>query len=275
MQVNAAARSASTESEGSVAFRRRLASVLAILATNVRKMIEQSAIVFVESPLPHASLTSVGDGKAIVVCRGLFDLLHFRTALSNICAKLAGAEGQIPNIGELTPAEAMMLSGQVALFGAYSNLRAPASVADVLGPVDTQNLDLGVNTSLLLLVLHELGHDAFGHTETVPISKDVGVIAVMNERHKVSRTDFEFEADAFAISAIQARWRPQMLASAISLVDIFQLLETFGVRPSLEYPLAGERLTKMVDLMDLSIDNRQFAHCGSKTMRNGGKSSIP
>lgn len=259
MQVSAAARSASTETEGSIAFRTRLESVHTLLSDEMRDVVERSAIVFVESPLPHASLTSVGDEGAIIVCRGLFDLVHFRTALSNMCAKLADAKGQVPNLGELSPAEAMMLAGQVALFDAYANLRAPASVSDVLRPGDAQNLELGVNTSLLLLILHELGHDVLGHAETVPVSKDVGVIAVKNKPNNASRAQLEFDADAFAISAILPQWRPQILASAISLVDIFQFLETFGVRPSQEYPPVGERLTKMVDCMDLSIADQRFA----------------
>ena len=169
------------------------------------------------------------------------------------------ASDQIGPIGDLNPGDAMMLAGQVALFDAYANLRAPLSVADVLSKDDARNLEVGVTTSLLMLVLHELGHEALGHAEPAQVAREIDVLSVPSEAHKTSRAQLEFDADAYAILAISLEWRPQMLASVISLMDIFQFLETFGVRPSFEYPPAGDRLCEMTNLMNLSDDDGQFA----------------
>lgn len=259
MQVSAAARSADSEDENSRAFRTRLERVTSIISDDTRNTLDETAIVFVDSPLPHASLTSTGDQCAIIVCSGLFDLVHFRTALSTMSSRISLAEDRIEPIGELKPGDAMMLAGQVALFDAYANVRAPLSVADVLSQDDARNLELGVTTSLVMLVLHELGHQALGHAEPTQVAHEIDVMSVPCEAQKTSRAQLEFDADAYAVLAISPVWRPQMLASVISLMDIFQFLETFGVRPSSEYPPAGDRLCEMTDLMNLSEDDGQFA----------------
>jgi hypothetical protein len=257
LELRGAAMSARSDDEDSLALRARLDGVSAALETEGRDVLAARLLVVVPSALPHACLAQVERRPVVVVCRGLFDLVHFRTALSAICVKLARLLPSRDVAPGLPPGDAMMLAGQVALFDAYVNLRPPASMADMLSGPERRDLELGVGTSLLLLVLHEIGHDVLGHAASRSVSLDVDVVS-MGEGRSKTRAEMEFEADAYAVDAIGSNWRPDMLASLISLHDVFQFLETFGVRPSPEYPSSGARLTAMVKRLGLGAKEQAF-----------------
>lgn len=245
---------ASSDDEASDGFRRRLESVSTVLTNDAEDRLGSLPIVFIESALPHASLVSQEGRPIITICRGLFDLIHFRTALTAVCSKLNSMSWNTPVLESLTPAEAMMLAGQVVLRDAYSALRSPSTVADMLSGSETRDLELGVCTSLLLLVLHEIGHHALGHSQIRPIAS--GMARITPDR---TRETLELEADAFAINAICKAWRPNMLASLISLFDVFHFFEVLGLPPSAGYPEAGARLSAMIDHLGLSEKDAAFA----------------
>lgn len=257
MEIRSAYLSASSDDPESVALQKRLESVAIVLQKDIRDILLSSRTVFVESHLTHACLGVVDEQTVIVICRGLYNLLHFRTALTAICSKLAQNESYSSPIANMPCADAMMLAGQVVLFDAYAELRPPATVADILSSAERRGLELGVNTSLLLLALHETGHQALGHSVPKQVANEVS--AQQMASCEKPRRELELEADAYSISAIAEAWRPQILASLFSLHDVFHFLEIFGIQPSVDYPSAGERLAAMVKLMQLDGQRAQFA----------------
>lgn len=248
-----------SDDDASLGLRRRLDVVKVILTDDARGRLDAMPVLLAPSALPDARLVELKGRPAVILCRGLFDLVHFRTTLTAICSKLHRSAINIATIDDLSPADAMMLAGQVALFDAYASLRPLASVADVLSGQELRDLDLGVSTSLLLLVLHEIGHHALGHRNGEGVAKNGVVEAQEPAAPQKSRSEMEFEADSFSVHAVRSDWRSQILASLISLHDTFQFLETFGVRPSREYPTTGARLAALVERSELGSEEALFA----------------
>ena len=261
MEIRAASRSITSEDSGSLALRSRLHSVREILSPDAHLRLTSLPLLWVDSSLPHAAAIEVNGAPAIIVCRGLFDLVHFQTSLHNLCTLLKKTEQppEIDHQNELPQSQLMSLAGHVILADAYSQVRPPATVSDMLGRKVIQNIELGVATSLLLLVLHEVGHVELGHTQRSLINKDVEVRAVSNAIQSATREQLEFDADAYSLDCIRKEWQPSLLASLIDLHNVFHFVEIFGVRPSNEYPSTENRLSTMINRIPLLEEDRQFA----------------
>lgn len=260
LEVRSARRSASTRDPGALDFRARLGSVEHILRDDVREHLAEIPILWVESSLPHAAAIQSERGPALLVCRGLFDVVHFQTSLTAVSSLLSRLEPEADVSGEaLPPSQRLNLAGHIVLVDAYENLRPPATLADMLGTGASRDVELGVSTSLLLLILHELGHVALGHTSQVDVGGAVKVDIVSRSGPPGSRWILELAADAYSVEAIVEKWRGELLSSLINLHNVFHFLEIFGLLPTLEYPSAEERMSSMIVKMGLGQREQAFA----------------
>lgn len=261
LDVRSALKTASTEAEGARALRKRLECVAQLLSDETAGHLARLQIFWVESGLPHAAAILHDGTPAILVCRGLFDLVHFQTTLNSACSLLRQTEAKLGMGGapESLPSGRMNLAGYVILADAYRHLRPPATIADLLGPKALLDVDLGVSTSLVLLLLHELGHVVLGHTDARSASARATVDTVPDPGESRERLRLQLEADAYALDGVAPQWRAQMLASLICLHNVFHFFEIFGVRPAREYPTADQRLAALIERMPLSGPDRIFA----------------
>ena len=258
MEVQRTQRRASTDDPGAKALRKRLASVSRILSDDARERLEALPLYWVESALPHAAVFERDGSAGIVVCRGLFDLVHFEVGLTTVCSLLLPIEGPAPADG-MGLSQRLHLAGHVILADAYAALRTPTTVADMLGPSAMRDVDLGVTTALVLLLLHELGHVALGHTGRPGNGGEARAVVVSDPGAQGARAQLELAADTYAIDSVADEWRPQMLSSLIFLHNVFHFFEVFGLRPSVEYPSVEVRLARMIDRLGLPEDDRAFA----------------
>jgi len=261
LEIRATLQTAASDDEGSRAIRSRIRSVEQLLGDDARRRLADLPILWCDSSLPHAAAVEIDNASALLVCRGLFDLVHFQTSLDSVCNLLLQAEARHGLRGdpEQLPSGRMNLAGYVILADAYSNLRPPATIADMLGPKALTDVDIGVSTSLVLLLLHELGHVALGHTRARTAGDGAAINAVADPGDGDARVRLELEADAFSLDSVVPEWRAQLLASVISLHNVFRFFEVFGVVPSQEYPSADQRLAALMDRMPLSAADRAFA----------------
>ncbi|OCW59581.1 hypothetical protein [Hoeflea olei] len=260
LDVRLARRSATPDDPDAIAFRARLRAVEQILRDDVRKHLAEVPILWIESSLPHAAAIQSARGPALLVCRGLFDVVHFQTSLISVGSLLSRLETETDESGEtLSPSHLLNLAGHIALVDAYENLWPPVTIADMLGPRAAKDVELGVSTSLLLLILHELGHVALGHTTRVDVGGAIQVDIVPHTSSLSSRRSIELAADAYSVEAVIEKWRSELLSSLLNLHNVFHFLEIFGLQHTQEYPSADERLSLMISKMGLGHSEQAFA----------------
>jgi hypothetical protein len=231
---------------GSLALRARVEGVAALLSDDARRFLDSVPVLWLETALPDARIFSRGSVPAIAVCAGLFELVHFQCTLPVLCSLLQDTElGRVRISGDpdddMTLADCAMLAGHVVLSDAYAELRHLPTLAQMLGPRARRNIELGVSASMALLLLHECGHIALGHS-----------------RRGTTRNN-ELEADAWSIAALSDLGRAVILPSLLSLHGAFQFFQTFGAGLGDGYPDADERLEAMVAKLGIEGDTAAIA----------------
>lgn len=261
-EVTAADAGTDTSSEGSQLLRSIATTLSSLLEETAATRLQEVPLLAAVGAFPNAFARETPEGTMIVVFDGLVDHLRFFADLVTILGQL---QQHCPDAvlavdgGEAEP-EALLFSTAcfAVLADCFAGNRRPPRLHEMLGPKQQRDVDLGVDTAVLFLLLHEMAHIELGHLRGHATS-ELAQIALI-EPEQLDRTQIEeVEADRQAIGWIRPEHRSDIVSSIIFLLGTFAFFEAFAGGLSREHPLAVNRIAAIVADGAIDDDTRAIA----------------
>jgi hypothetical protein len=198
--------------------------------------------------------------KQIIVFDGLKHLIHYHASLIRVLDRLQtlrpDAEYMLPNGSTEPEALACSMAGYALLDDFQKTFRKPVFVHDMLGRHARAEIAAAYRGALCFTLLHELAHIELGHLAFSPARSETRQFSLLEPEALNACQYDELAADAFALCLIPQQSRAAFGPSLVFMVGAFAFLEAFSGNLSADHPLAVNRMSQMVALCEMPVDDQ-------------------
>ncbi|MEO1729472.1 MAG: hypothetical protein AAFR64_01900 [Pseudomonadota bacterium] len=214
------------------------------------------------APIPYiGAVARVRRGMGqIVIFAGILRLVQFFFEMLNVSSRLQAVrpEATIDDGlgGQHSDSFLFLLACQVLMSAFMERGEEPVSLSDMLSEEQNNTIAFGFNGALCFLLLHELGHIELGHTALGMHSEPMAMYGLLEPEDLSNEQAQEFDADDYALEALNPQYRAGLISSLIHLFGSFALLEAFVGSMGDAHPLSINRLGRLAEQCDLDETER-------------------
>lgn len=208
----------------------------------------------VVDPQPACNAYADKETNSIVICEGILRAFEFRVAVSLITARVKKwcDEGRHPT-SDFDELKKIALPSRILSIHYLVGVDGLPDVTIQLGDDLKQDAFIAYSGGALFIVLHELAHLVLRHDASSPDEGGPAPMLAIEERLTRFKKR-EFEADEFAIQAIEPRAREAFLPSIWFLMGLYLDHELFLGGNSVSHPWTLNRIQRIQRVVSATED---------------------